>query len=236
VRGAFFDNFNGAVTVNLIRPDGKINGLNLPASDTLVVRDDDGGVSPYTGLPFDAIPITVTHSFNTDQGATLKFVLEADAWDSLISFDPGIPVELGGILELTFAADVNLTSQIGRAFQLFDWSNVSPTGAVDVVSPYTWDLSKLYTTGEVTFAAASGVPGDFNHDGAVNGADFVVWRKGLGTTYTASAYNVWRANFGATADNGAAIDPVSIPEPATSLVLIAITSALAMTLRRRPTQ
>src|SRR4029079_18640858 len=37
------------------------------------------------------------------------------------------------------------------------------------------------------------VPGDFNVDTRINLADFVSWRKGLGTTYTATDYNVWRA-------------------------------------------
>src|SRR4051812_17870994 len=27
-------------------------------------------------------------------------------------------------------------------------------------------------------------PGDFKHDGSVNVADYVIWRNGLGTTYT----------------------------------------------------
>jgi hypothetical protein len=47
------------------------------------------------------------------------------------------------------------------------------------------------------------LPGDFNHDGTVDAADYVVWRNGLGTTYTQNDYNVWRANFGQTATSGA---------------------------------
>jgi len=44
-------------------------------------------------------------------------------------------------------------SQIGRTVELFDWSGVAPTGTFEVVIPYTWNLSKLYTTGEVTLTA-----------------------------------------------------------------------------------
>ena len=80
-------------------------------------------------------------------------VFEADAWDSTIFFAPGIPVTLGGTLELTFAADVNLASQLGRTFDLFDWTGVAPAGAFTISSPYAWDLSNLYTTGEVTLTA-----------------------------------------------------------------------------------
>ena len=40
--------------------------------------------------------------------------------------------------------------------------------------------------------------GDYNRDGTVDAADYVVWRSGLGTTYTQADYDVWRANFGQT--------------------------------------
>ena len=86
-------------------------------------------------------------------GGTLRMVFEADAWDSTISFAPGIPVTLGGTLELSFAADVNPATQVGRTFDLFDWTGVNPTGAFNVSSPYAWDLSNLYTTGQVTLTA-----------------------------------------------------------------------------------
>ena len=41
--------------------------------------------------------------------------------------------------------------------------------------------------------APSDLPGDFNHNGTVDAADYVVWRNGLGTTYTQDHYNVWRS-------------------------------------------
>ncbi len=44
------------------------------------------------------------------------------------------------------------------------------------------------------------ITGDFNQDGTVDAADYVVWRKGLGTTTSQSEYNDWRAHFGETAN------------------------------------
>jgi hypothetical protein len=111
----------------------------------LVVRDYDG-----YGIP---LPITVDQHLAMGPGGKLRLVFQADAWDSTISFAPGIPVTLGGTLELTFATDVNLASQIGRTFDLFVWTGVTPTGAFTFSSPYGWDLSNLYTTGEVTLTA-----------------------------------------------------------------------------------
>jgi len=55
------------------------------------------------------------------------------------------------------------------------------------------------------------LPGDFNEDGRVDAADYVVWRKGLGSIYTLTHYHVWRAHFGAAPAGEAAI-LASVPE------------------------
>jgi uncharacterized protein YjbI with pentapeptide repeats len=140
------------ITTNLIRPDGHINGLNLEAGGVLVVRDYDGNPVAYP-VPTGPISISVDQHLAMDPGGTLRMVFEADAWDSTISLAPGIPVTPGGTLELTFAADVNPASQLGRTFDLFNWTGVTPTGAFAISSPYHWNLSNLYSTGEITLNA-----------------------------------------------------------------------------------
>jgi hypothetical protein len=159
-RGATGLNVADATTTNLIWPDGHIKGLDLDAGGLLVVRDHDGNPTPTATPPFlpqptpiPPIPITIDQHLSMGPGGTLRMVFEADAWDSTISFARGIPVALGGTLELTFAADVNPASQLGRTFDLFDWTGVNPTGQFTIASSYRWNLSNLYTTGEVTLAA-----------------------------------------------------------------------------------
>ena len=117
--------------------------------------------------------------------------------------------------------------------RLFNWAGVSATGAFAVSSPYVWDTSKLYTSGEVTFLAAAGLPGDFNSDGAVNAADYIILRKGLGTTYTQAAYDVWRSHFGQTAGSGSA---GVVPEPNALLHLGFVLVAMVAKHRARTMQ
>jgi probable HAF family extracellular repeat protein len=63
------------------------------------------------------------------------------------------------------------------------------------------------------------LPGDFNHDGAVDAADYVVWRK---TDGTQTGYNTWRAHFGEISGSGSAAPPPTsaIPEPTSALLFL----------------
>jgi hypothetical protein len=75
--------------------------------------------------------------------------------------------------------------------------------------------------------------GDYNFDGSVDAADYVVWRKSLGQTGPGLAadgngdhdvdsgdYRVWRTNFG-KASPGVSIANSLVPEPSTTVLIIA---------------
>jgi hypothetical protein len=73
--------------------------------------------------------------------------------------------------------------------------------------------------------------GDFNADGIVNTADYVVWRK---TDGTQAGYNIWRAHFGQSVGAGSAANMnAAVPEPVTSMMLLIAT--VSMFERRRRT-
>jgi sugar lactone lactonase YvrE len=63
--------------------------------------------------------------------------------------------------------------------------------------------------------------GDFNDDGAIDTADYVVWRKDDGAQ---AGYDAWRANFGATVGGADAIANASVPEPS-ALALLSFAAA-----------
>jgi hypothetical protein len=94
--------------------------------------------------------------------------------------------------------------------------------------------------------AAAFLPGDYNHDDRVDSADYVVWRKTLGSTNQLVAdgsgnfvidendYNIWRANFGAVFDGAGAFAaglPNAVPE--TSGLVIIITGFVSALLCHR---
>jgi hypothetical protein len=73
-----------------------------------------------------------------------------------------------------------------------------------------------------------GIPGDFNNDGKVDVADYVVWRK---TDGAPEGYMEWRTNFGRTAGAGAALSGgAAVPEPS---AIIQFLIAISLLLRWR---
>jgi hypothetical protein len=87
--------------------------------------------------------------------------------------------------------------------------------------------------------------GDFNENGKVDAADYVLWRKnvdgvtalpndnGLGTPITTAHYDLWRANFGNPLGSGAGtLSGAAVPEPASTLLLLTST-AMALGACRR---
>jgi hypothetical protein len=135
------------------------------------------------------------------------------------------------------AADMTaLYSSFGTTTWLTD---LNVDGVVNITDVQTM-VTNLFRT----------VPGDFNLDGQVDGADYVVWRKNLGQTGATfvqgdATFNgvigdddlqVWRSNFGfvrqplPAAGIGASL--AAVPEP-TALCLMTIGFSWAICLRRR---
>jgi hypothetical protein len=77
---------------------------------------------------------------------------------------------------------------------------------------------------------------DFNQNGVTDAADYVRWRKGLGTTYTQLDYYLWRVNFGNSASgSGAGADFLSsrnVPEPSHLAILILVAILWQYAIRR----
>jgi len=75
------------------------------------------------------------------------------------------------------------------------------------------------------------IPGDYNHNGVVDAADYVMWRK---TDGTPDGYNAWRTHFGQPPGNGAGANAnTAVPEPTTFMLIILATAAWYIW--RRPT-
>ena len=76
--------------------------------------------------------------------------------------------------------------------------------------------------------SAAGLPGDYNNNGTVDAADYVLWRNGgplqnevdTPGVVNAADYTAWRARFGNSGSGVGVGANTTVPEPAVSLLLI----------------
>jgi hypothetical protein len=213
-----------AVTLNFSPP--LVNG---PGPD-LVVFEITRNVSE---LP-DAFQMKVksTSEFLLDWGPQLSTV--SFDWHSR---DGGSPVNISELENDAFSEGGNYPESPlhGMAIDLSDFG-VSPLEQISTIQfgsfgPDSFD--PVLFMGINSTARASRL-GDFNADGTVNAADYVVWRNGLGTTYTQADYEVWRTHFGQTVAGTIALSaalPALVPEPSTTALTIFSLSPVLLMVR-----
>jgi hypothetical protein len=107
------------------------------------------------------------------------------------------------------------------------------------------DIRIATTWAEVIGQAAPSLNGDFNNDGKVDAADYVMWAKnngtnnalpndnGLGTPIGSAHYDLWRANFGNPPGSGSGLAAASVPEPMSWLLLGMAAAIVMLSTRRR---
>ncbi|MFO0789266.1 MAG: hypothetical protein U0805_07405 [Pirellulales bacterium] len=91
-----------------------------------------------------------------------------------------------------------------------------------------------------TYDLPAGVSGDYNGNGVVDAADYVLWRNGgplqneiaTAGSVTLEDYTEWRARFGNVAGSGAGLGVAAIPEPAATSV-VALLAAGTLLRRKR---
>ncbi|MEX0612394.1 MAG: hypothetical protein WD229_09755 [Pirellulales bacterium] len=180
----------------------------LAPGDTVGTLHVDGSYSQVTGGRLEiGINSTTNHDQLAVSGATLL------AGELAVSMIGGFMPTAGNVFEIITAS--------GFSNSTFTSLNL-PTLADSLV----WKVN--YGESSVTLSVA--LPGDFNHDGTVDAADYVVWRKNPGDIYTPDDFNVWRANLGQTSGSGSLADD-AVPEPTAAAMLIA--GILSMFSRRR---
>jgi hypothetical protein len=146
--------------------------------------------------------------------------------DTLLTFADGLDVvasvmahEIGHNLGLGHTADntANLMSPGGTTQQLT---------AAQITAAQSSNFARLFSPAPVT--------GDYNGNGIVDAADYVVWRNTATGTYAE-----WRSHFGLSSGSGAGIGdnsgPLSsgaVPEPATLASMLNISTTLLVATRR----
>jgi autotransporter-associated beta strand protein len=139
-----------------------------------------------------------------------------------------IHLSTGAILDLKFSG---IPDTIGSLFIDGASQPAGIWGAEGSGAPFTSPLITGTGMLEVTQFIPPPLAGDFNDDGRVDTADYVIWRK---TDGTPTGYNDWRTNFGRTSAGAGSVSDLggnsAVPEPSTVALLIL---AIAIVAARR---
>ena len=182
----------------------------------------NGGMSlPNTGCLGSAFCTDYTMTDSSDGFSLTLDIVTIDTYRLRIEDDGATKLDISG----------QLAGPAGQGLKdFFIWST---DGTGEIHSTYFSNIQILVTPSD-------GVPGDYNDDGEVDAADYVVWRKNVGTmnmlpndpdggTIGSNQYNTWRANFGEMSGSGSGLGVV--PEPS-SVLLMLIGCFMAVRLRR----
>ena len=231
--------------------DGAGNDSAASASDLGVLAEGSD-----ISIGFDAGPDTFIHPLETDFVSIANEVdtdffkfTTADAAELDITltplgatFDQGVQggeqssIDTSALSDLTLTVfDTNGSSILATANEGIEGESEAlshldlPTAGTYFVSVTgTADVVQFYGLSLAITATASRLAGDYNGNGAVDAADYNVWRDSFGSTINlvadgnqngtvdAADYNIWRDHFGDVATSGA-----SLPEPAGWLLLVA---------------
>jgi hypothetical protein len=231
---------NSANLVNEVGATIRGGGTILGAGDTTInqsILTNHGLVAPgstigdlqilgnYVQSATGVLEIDVT---GFDAGEYDQLLIET------ISSTSGGNATLAGTLDFNFAAD--LLPALGDELVVLTAKQI--TGMFDTIeglpalaAGLDWQIDYLPTMVMATVIGLTppNLAGDFNGDGFVNLADYTVWRDGLGDTYAASDYDLWKQNFGRSINDPApeVTTPASVPEPTAALLALVFLPLLA---------
>jgi hypothetical protein len=219
IQAVRFFGSEGNLIVSVYNTTGNTEATRFPDSTSLASRSMAFNLVPTTGYAYQVFDFTSS----------------------------AIPVTAGTVMAFGVGSTAN--SATGGIRSSFDQNTYAGGKAVNRVAnpngpwqnfPVQHDYGfKIY----VDSAAPVATPGDFNADGAVDAADYPLWRKFLNDPSEAALngngdgmngvddgdYNLWRAHFAEPASGQAG----QVPEPGTALIYLMPTLLALLPARRR---
>jgi hypothetical protein len=209
---------------------------NVQLTVALAATDADFEVGDFAAGTPDYLAVLI------DPNGTGAFELLAEFTGNAAKSLEEVEVENGArVLDANNAAIFTGFVLSNQAFK--DYTVDLPAGGANAVIRFEANstfVNEIVALDDVRVAVApSPITGDFNGNGVVDAADYVLWKNGgpLQNDPTNGVqpadYNVWRGNFGRTAGAGSALGSASVPEPGAVVLLLSGALALFGACRKR---
>jgi sulfatase modifying factor 1 len=187
--------YNYPTRSDFLQPDN-----NLPTNDTgnsanFTFGNTTTGSSAYPFTDAGAYELSASGYGTHDQGGNAREWTESIAFSTFLSI---------------------------RGGSWADGGNDLTPGVYDIGQPGDANEVRGFRLARKPFVALSG---DFNGDGTVDAADYVVWRHNNGPS---TDYDLWRSHYGqSVSGSGSSAESASIPEPS-SVALIMILGVILL--------
>jgi GH35 family endo-1,4-beta-xylanase len=235
---------HSAARINQVLQNLSVTGLPITLTEFSVPSPAGFTVTPERSAEIYGESLRMW--FGTPQATSF---LIWEAWPSPSATPDGVTTIVDQNWNLTLSGQtlVNLLDSWTTPTQTL---LVGPDGTIDFTGFYgdyeitigeqTFDLELLKGTEDYSLVIT---PGDYNADGAVDAADYAVWRKNVGLTVnlpnrdtdnvgpiSMDDFNSWRENFGKLAPGSSGAGSSSVPEPGHGLLwLLAVVHGLCTT-------
>jgi autotransporter-associated beta strand protein len=233
--------------VNVARIDRSAGGNFQFTGGELRVTDFVGSLTNQGGnfSPGDSTALsTVSGNFTQIAGSLTIELAGATPGTGFDQLSVGGSASLAGLLEVDLLD--GFLPNPGSSFEILRATGGISGTFAPIIAPVLpgrlWRLE--YEPNSVRLlvdAVANNLPGDYNFDGVVDAADYLVWRNAFSSTFDFAAdgngngmidqgdYAIWRANFGRIAPAAASGSSTgSVPEPGTLSLAFMMMLAMVM--------
>jgi hypothetical protein len=211
------------------------------------VENRSGTVAPGVGIG----TLHIEGRFASGADGTLAFELGGTTagtqYDQLI-VEGAAAIDGTLLVSLADLGGGMFTPNAGDSFTLLTASEGVGGTFEDLMLPDGFQWSVAYNDGSIVLSVAGlGLAGDYDKNGTVDAADYIVWRGSMGETGSGLAadgngdmvvnqddYTLWRGNFGKTSAGTASAAAVSsVPEPTSAWVGLIAACGLALYRKQR---
>jgi hypothetical protein len=241
-----YDRINPPYEINAARAQNDYENFFLSGDhryNLLAPFYREAGVGMGFKLQFHTVGPTIFTTQNFTYRAGNSFLTGVAYNDDVTGDSFYTPGEGIGNVTITATPIVGGAAQSTTTWASGGYSLQLPNGTYNVTASAPWRVNPI-ALGQAVINSQNvkrdavnppGIPtlvGDYNKDGKVDTADYVVWRNGQGTIYNAAGFDFWKTSFGQASAAGSLVESVDVQVPEPGVGALVALGACVLSARR----